>query len=152
MRTLIIIRYLNNGCLTFISVVENLLFGSLRQKVTLSGSSTPEYISIENVEHTLLYISKNLNRYLTLLLGLLKTIVIYWTLNRSKILRYNYRQVTILNQKKWYYITSRNSWNIPQHWILLKCYLETIYISIVTYLPSLISFYMCTGDFFPKVH
>ena len=85
MRTLTILRYLNNGSLTFISVVENLLFGSLRQKVTLSGSSTPEYISIENVEHTLLYISKNLNRYLTLLLGLLKTIVI--TLNRSKILR-----------------------------------------------------------------
>ena len=103
--------------------------------------------SVNLLEHTLLYISKNLNRYLTLLLGLLKTIVI--TLNRSKILRYNYRQVTILNQKKWYYITSRNSRSTPQHWILLKCYLETIYISIVTYLPSLISFYMCTGDFFP---
>lgn len=54
--------------------------------------------SVNLLEHTLLYISKNLNRYLTLLLGLLKTIVI--TLNRSKILRYNYRQVTILNQKK----------------------------------------------------
>ena len=54
MRTLTILRYLNNGSLTFISVIENLLFGSLRQKVTLSGSSTPEYISIENVEHTLL--------------------------------------------------------------------------------------------------
>ena len=54
--------------------------------------------SVNLLEHTLLYISKNLNRYLTLLLGLLKTIVI--TLNRSKILRYNYRQVTIFNQKK----------------------------------------------------
>ena len=60
MRTLTILRYLNNGWLIFISVVENF---SGKRFFFLKLKSTPDSISFENVEQTLLYIKNKVTNY-----------------------------------------------------------------------------------------